>query len=540
MSLFKILSISALFLSFNAFCFAPRIYPIVSVSAWGQNIPFSPQATQIIDISIFIARLDGLFTKGVSADTRYSAVSLKGNQITFRYEAYRHADGKTLRGTDVWMTLGPKTTCDSPDKVNAQGICVVAKNACTTLLLYKAKRNVKWQTYIYGKNPTHACYGDYSAELNCVVKRKDESFTLITSEDTIMETRYANFYFTGEICTQSGELWGDRIIGGGDNGGGNGGSVPDKPNPIPVTPRPTPTTPNTNDNTGTAKAVTQLNIDNNFNFADLMSRIDASAAKVGKTNHLLQSQTVKDSISAMKRDRILVDMVGKLSEALKTSPGTTEGDAAIITALNNIDAQLKKTPSLSTITTVGDKRIEDSIDMMSRQNTRYLKRVDDELERNGDAIKDGSHDIVAAINALDLGTGDGGDSGEKCIPNIANKYCENNHGLSPSYAYDAIDGMLTHIDKAASAADSSLLASVTSVINTPPMQSKVGAPISNQVLKVFDFETGCTPLKFGDYEFSCEPFAKFRDIFSWFLYVWTLMHLSNILLRGIVPRPVGE
>ncbi|WP_196406211.1 hypothetical protein [Photobacterium kishitanii] len=80
----------------------------------------------------------------------------------------------------------------------------------------------------------------------------------------------------------------------------------------------------------------------------------------------------------------------------------------------------------------------------------------------------------------------------------------------------------------------------TALIETPMTEAlfdKVKA-FANELIPI---SSTCQNLSFGDYfTIECSKFQKFRDIFGFFIYVYTALTLINILFTGIVPNPARK
>ncbi|PST94237.1 hypothetical protein C9I86_02470 [Photobacterium sp. NCIMB 13483] len=80
----------------------------------------------------------------------------------------------------------------------------------------------------------------------------------------------------------------------------------------------------------------------------------------------------------------------------------------------------------------------------------------------------------------------------------------------------------------------------TALVDTPMTEALFNnvKEFANQLIPI---PSKCQNLSFGDYfTIDCAKFQKFRDIFGFFIYVYTALTLIDILFTGIVPNPARK
>ena len=80
----------------------------------------------------------------------------------------------------------------------------------------------------------------------------------------------------------------------------------------------------------------------------------------------------------------------------------------------------------------------------------------------------------------------------------------------------------------------------TALVDTP-MTEALFNNVKEFANELIPIPSKCQNLSFGDYfTIDCAKFQKFRDIFGFFIYVYTALTLIDILFTGIVPNPARK
>lgn len=157
-------------------------------------------------------------------------------------------------------------------------------------------------------------------------------------------------------------------------------------------------------------------------------------------------------------------------------------------------------------------------------------------------------DIIDAINGIS--TGKGYDDSmvvahlqminskmpEQCVPSEENNQCENPHGLNEEYISTMFGQLNDKLDSELSAADSSLLGAASDLVTKPPVDESTVKPFLDLSTSILTGNDKCVAIDWFGYELGCEFSDKFKQIFGFLLYMWTLKVLIDILLEDITPN----
>ncbi|KJG10724.1 hypothetical protein UB40_05040 [Photobacterium kishitanii] len=82
---------------------------------------------------------------------------------------------------------------------------------------------------------------------------------------------------------------------------------------------------------------------------------------------------------------------------------------------------------------------------------------------------------------------------------------------------------------------------IATALNETPMTEALFDKVKEFANELIPISSTCQNLSFGDYfTVECSKFQKFRDIFGFFIYVYTALTLIDILFTGIVPNPARK
>ncbi len=262
------------------------------------------------------------------------------------------------------------------------------------------------------------------------------------------------------------------------------------PSPDPITPSvPAPvTSPTGNDagsNTDLINSITNLNEDNNQNFADMRTDLSGVLSKSQVSNDLLLDQIQNDIDIYNNQKAETQDLKNSMVKAISAIPDRDHTDEASINRAIGI---------------AGDKTV-DAVD----KTTEAINQLSEKLP-------------------------------EQCVPTPENNYCENPHGLNQDVISDMFGQINNEMDKQLVSADSTILNAVSDTIGQPPVDKGTVEPFLDLGVSVLTSHDKCVPLDFYSYEVSCDFSNRFKEIFGFLLYMWTVFTLTDILLTGITPN----
>jgi len=243
------------------------------------------------------------------------------------------------------------------------------------------------------------------------------------------------------------------------------------------------------------------------------------------------------------------------------TPGQPYDDSGVIDAVQNLNRDmnlgfsdingalqlqtnvLSSTNELVYQGLVQDLKMHDNQIANDNQNTDNimggLGGIGESINGLGDAIgnikfedKDDTDEasIIAAINELGKGMV------VPCKPTEDNNYCENPHGLNEEYIGTMFGQINDKLDSELSAADSSILGAVGDLVLEPPVDESTVRPFLDLSTSILTASNKCVAIDWFGYELGCEFSDKFKQIFGFLLYMWTLKVLIDILLEDITPN----
>lgn len=235
---------------------------------------------------------------------------------------------------------------------------------------------------------------------------------------------------------------------------------------------------------------------------------------------------------------------------------SNEGFKALSTDLNKgfTDTNNALAKLNSTNTAIGESVVE----QMNQDYQIHLANKDLALQQTG-AITAGASSVTDALGAqtgalsgalgeqTDALTGAIGELANKlpesCEPTEANNYCENGHGLGHGFVGEAFDQMMESGTGGITSTNEEALGYAESLIATP-LTGDVEVIIQDQfnmVTNLFPDYSDCRPLEIpspfgGVFVIPCDFSVKFKTIFSFIIYFYTMYAMADILLSGITPR----
>ncbi|MGY3569732.1 hypothetical protein [Vibrio paucivorans] len=196
------------------------------------------------------------------------------------------------------------------------------------------------------------------------------------------------------------------------------------------------------------------------------------------------------------------------------------------------------------------------VDQMNQDYAIHQSNKDLMLQQTGAImnLNEGLEDINQSITGQTIHLSDGldgvteaiGNLEQACEPTAANGYCENPHGMGTSLVSDIHDQINTIVDDQHSVFYESAASAASNIIENPmtgDIEEVINSNIST-LIGIVDASGDCTPLSLPSLSgnatvIDCEFSAKFKSLFGFLLFVFTLWTLIDILLTGITPRIAG-
>lgn len=231
-------------------------------------------------------------------------------------------------------------------------------------------------------------------------------------------------------------------------------------------------------------------------------------ANIANLTKDLNNKTANEVSQSIETNRLLGIGNDKLSNIAALTQGlnnTVTNSNDLLTGINvNTD---KTNELLSNI----DKTIVTSNSNMSNELSKIL----------GSLISENKNNNSNLINKLDE------------LEENANK-----HDLT----YDGLEGIADSADKFVDANlntyDTFVQTQIIDAVTYSPMKEALFHKVKSFFNDLIPISSTCQNLSFGDYfTIDCSKFQKFRDIFGFFIYVYTALTLIDILFTGIVPNP---
>ena len=262
--------------------------------------------------------------------------------------------------------------------------------------------------------------------------------------------------------------------------------VPPKP-VIPVNPQPPLQPGDPFNDSRVVGAIQNLNKDMNFGFSDINGALQLQTNILSNNNELIVHGLQQDLEIYENNKKLLINNTESIVNAIGSIPTDTPyDDSGVIDAINNIPT-----------------------------NAPY--------DDTG---------VIDAINKL----GEKLDGGQACEPTPENNYCENNHGLNSEYISTMFSQLSDKMDTELSASSSSILSSVNDAVTSPPVDESTVKPFLDLGISLLTANDNCVPMDWFGYELSCEFSDRFKLIFGFALYMYTLSFLIDVLLTQVTPR----
>ncbi|MUJ19507.1 hypothetical protein [Aliivibrio fischeri] len=282
---------------------------------------------------------------------------------------------------------------------------------------------------------------------------------------------------------------------------------PPKPDPVdPVPPRPVdpvgpqpPTQPGEAYNDSrVVEAIQNLNKDMNFGFSDINGALQLQTNVLSSTNELvyqglLQDLKIHDNQIA-NDNKNTANIMGGLGAIGESINGLGNGIGGIGDSIDGLGEAIGNMPKP---VPYDDSKVIDQ-----------LQGINDKLENQP----------------------------EPCIPSEENGFCEGPNGLTAEYIAEMFGQLNDRMDSELSAADTSILGAAQDLATKPPVDKSTVEPFLDLGISLLTSSDQCVPIEWFDYELSCEFSDKFKSIFGFILFVWTLKTVMDILLEDITPN----
>lgn len=175
-------------------------------------------------------------------------------------------------------------------------------------------------------------------------------------------------------------------------------------------------------------------------------------------------------------------------------------------------------------------------DIKIYENTKLLqlKNTGDIVDAIGSIPEPVPYDDSGVIMAIEelgnkIGAGD-------CVPTEDNNYCENPHGLDQEYIATMFGQLNEVLDSELSAADSTILGSMSELATKPPVDESTVSPFLDWNISILTSNNQCVSMDWYGHELTCEFSDNFKSIFGFILFMMTLHTVIGILMEDITPN----
>ncbi|SMY16098.1 hypothetical protein [Photobacterium aquimaris] len=264
----------------------------------------------------------------------------------------------------------------------------------------------------------------------------------------------------------------------------------------------------------------------------------------------LNNKTASEVSQSVESNRLL----GQNNAALNASNNALSNIADLTQGLNDTvtttsdriaDEIIKNTDELKLQTAKQDQITESQLasnDLLTGINTNtdktneLLANIDKSISSSSSIT---SNELSEMLGSLSQGNKDNNDD-------IINKLNElernaNKHDLD----YGEINGIAGSarelVNENLDEYQNSVEGTIARALIDTPMTESLFAKVKEFANELIPISSTCQNLSFGDYfTIECSKFQKFRDIFGFFIYVYTALTLIDILFTGIVPNPARK
>ncbi len=263
---------------------------------------------------------------------------------------------------------------------------------------------------------------------------------------------------------------------------------PSVPKPVDPTPSPSPNPDGSFNDRGVIRAINDLNLDMNFGFSDINNALQLQTNILSNNNELI--------VHGLQQDLEIYENNKKL-------------------LLNNTESIVNAIGSIPTPKTYDDSGVIDAINGISNGKGYDDSKVIDQLQGINDKLENQT---------------------EPCIPSEENGYCEGPNGLTAEYIAEMFGQLNDRMDSELSAADTSILGAAKDLVTKPPVEKSTVEPFAELGISILTGNDNCVPMDWFGFDLTCEFSDKFKSIFGFVLYIWTLFVLKDILLEEITPH----
>ncbi|WP_413516863.1 hypothetical protein [Photobacterium phosphoreum] len=357
---------------------------------------------------------------------------------------------------------------------------------------------------------------------------------------------------------------GDGGGGGGDGGGGDGGDGSGdidlsgileaiNNNNKSITGAITDSRPAVNDLLNVQTKALSTSVESNRLLGVGIAALDVSNDALSNIANLtrdLNNKTASEVSQSVESNRLL----GQNNAALNASNNTLSNIADLTQGLNDTvtttsdriaDEIIKNTDELKLQTAQQDQITDNQLalnDLLTGANTKtdktneLLANIDKSISSSSSITSD---ELSEMLGSLSQGNKDNNDD-------IINKLNElernsNKHDLT----YGEINGIAGSakelVNKNLDEYQNSVEGTIARALIDTPMTEVLFDKVKEFASELIPISSTCQNLAFGDYfTIDCSKFQKFRDIFGFFIYVYTALTLIDILFTGIVPNPARK
>lgn len=270
--------------------------------------------------------------------------------------------------------------------------------------------------------------------------------------------------------------------------------------------------------------LTSLNQDNNENFAEINTELQTLNAVATATNENIASQLAQDYEIYLAQKQQSETQANALLSAINT---IGENDYSYFSSLGN---------TVSTSSQQNAQAITDGLDSLGSSNQQGFDAINQ-------SISDGSQSTVDAITQL----GEQLEGIVPCDPNSDDRSCEGQHGLTTDQIQTAFSQLDESNDSVLDTIEQVAVSAAQDAVDNP-MTGETEVVINDSIDLFFDalVDPGdCVPFAMpspfgGSVTIPCDFSETFKSVFSFLLYLYTLLTLIDILLNGVTPNSTSN
>ncbi len=226
--------------------------------------------------------------------------------------------------------------------------------------------------------------------------------------------------------------------------------------------------------------------------------------------------------------------------------GVPFNDSRVVDAIQNLNLDMNfgfsdvnnalqlQTNILSSSNELIYQGLKQDLEIYENNKLLQLKNTGDIVDAIGSIPEPVPYDDSGVIMAIEelgnkIGAGD-------CVPTEDNNYCENPHGLDQEYIATMFGQLNEKLDSELSAADSTILDSMSELATKPPVDESTVSPFLDWNISILTSNNQCVSMDWYGHELTCEFSDNFKSIFGFILFMMTLHTVIGILMEDITPN----